>query len=63
MKTGAIQNDEGNRNYQALHRSDNRTTGTEKGADKGHRYFIVIGGDIWYNQTAENSEKRSASNG
>ena len=34
-----------NGNNQALHRAGNRATR----ADKEQRYFVVIGGDIWYN--------------
>ena len=30
-------------------RAGDRVTKAEKGAGKGQEYFVVIGGDIWYN--------------
>ena len=37
--------------------SNNQATGTEKGADKGKRYFVVIGGGIWYTFNVVGSDK------
>lgn len=44
-----------------MHRAGNRATETEEGTDKGQRYFVVIGGNIWYNLTAEIIRKKKLS--